>query len=403
MKVLVVNAGSTTLKYQLFDTDGYRLMAKGNCERIGDGGFVGHKLPNGVEYQAEITLNSHADAAAEVVRLLTDSTYGCLSSLSEIGAVGHRIVHGGAHLFEATPVNAEVMEELRSLCDIDPLHLPGAIMGIEACVSAMPGIPNVLVFDTAFHHTMPPEAYVYPIPSELAEKYHIRKYGFHGTSHHYVSEEAIRLLGKPAEETRIVTCHLGGGSSIAAVKGGKCLDTTMGFTSLDGLVMSTRCGSIDPAAVLYLMKKEGINPEQMDRILNKQSGLFGIAGMGDCRDLCRAMDEGDARAALAIHTLCYQIKKYVGAYAAAMGGLDAVVFTAGIGENQAPIREMAMQGLEFLGIDFDCEANRAVTRPAPVTRLSKPTSRVAVYLIPTNEELMIARDTEDVVCGRKNH
>lgn len=396
MKILVVNAGSTTLKYQLFDAADYRVMAKGNCERIGDGGRVEHKVPGKEPYAKDVRLDSHADAAALVVKLLIDPVYGCISDLSEIGAVGHRIVHGGPNLSESVAVNEYVMNELEKCREIDPLHIPGAIMGLEACIAAIPGVPQVLVFDTAFHHTMPPEAYTYPIPAELAEKYSIRKYGFHGTSHRYVSTEMIKLLGGKAEGTKIVTCHLGGGSSIAAVKDGKVLDTSMGFTSLDGLVMSTRCGSIDPAAVLYLMDKEHMTPREMDAMLNRKSGLTGIAGMGDCRDLCAAMEQGDERATVAINTLCYQIKKYIGAYAAAMGGLDAIVFTAGIGENQAPIREKSVEGLEFLGVDFDKEVNNAVKRPAPVTCLSKPASRVKVYLIPTNEELEIARDTAEI-------
>lgn len=399
MKVLVVNAGSTTLKYQLFDTSDYSVLAKGNCERIGDGGIVGHKVPGKAPYEAEVPLNTHADAAKLVVRLLTDPTYGCIHDLGEINAVGHRIVHGGPTLSSSVAVTDAVMAELEKCREIDPLHIPGAIMGIEACLAAVPGVPQVLVFDTAFHHTMPPEAYTYPIPSELAEKYHIRKYGFHGTSHRYVSGEMIRILGVPAEQTRIVTCHLGGGSSIAAVKGGKVLDTTMGFTSLDGLVMSTRSGSIDPAAVTYLMEKENLSPREMDDLLNRRSGLLGIAGMGDCRDLCAAMEQCDERATVAMKTLCYQIKKYIGAYAAAMGGLDAIVFTAGIGENQAIVRKLACEGLEFLGVSFDDAANEAVRRPASITRLSTVESRVAVYLIPTNEELVIAQDTAAIAAA----
>ncbi len=392
MKILVVNAGSTTLKYQLFDADGFVMMAKGNCERIGDGGHIEHKVSGKDPYSVDINLASHADAASIFVKLLTDPTLGCITDLSEIGAVGHRIVHGGPNLIKTTVVTDEVRAELEKCREIAPLHIPGAIMGLEACMEAIPGVPQVLVFDTAFHSTMPAEAYTYPIPAELAEKYAIRKYGFHGTSHRYVSEQMIDLLGGGAEGTKIVTCHLGGGSSIAAVKDGKVVDTTMGFTALDGLVMSTRCGSIDPAAVLYLMEKEGISARDMDTLLNRKSGLVGIAGMGDCRDLCAAMDAGDTRAEVAIKTLCYQIRKYIGAYAAAMGGLDAVVFTAGIGENQAIIREMSLQGLEFLGIELDRDVNNAVGRPAPTTCLSKETSRVKVYLIPTNEELMIARE-----------
>ncbi len=392
MKILVVNAGSTTLKYQLFDADGFVMMAKGNCERIGDGGHVEHRVSGKDPYSVDLDINSHADAAAIVVKLLTDPVLGCISDLKEINAVGHRIVHGGPNLTKTTVVDDAVRAELEKCRELAPLHMPGAIMGLEACIAAIPGVPQVLVFDTAFHSTMPAEAYTYPIPAELAEKYAIRKYGFHGTSHRYVSEQMIELLGGNAEGTKIVTCHLGGGSSIAAVKDGCVVDTTMGFTALDGLVMSTRCGSIDPAAVLYLMEKEGITSRDMDTLLNRKSGLVGIAGMGDCRDLCTAMNNGDKKAEVAIKTLCYQIRKYIGAYAAAMGGLDAVVFTAGIGENQAIIREMSLAGLDFLGIDLDKDANNSVTRPAPITRLSTENSRVKVYLIPTNEELMIARE-----------
>ncbi len=274
MKVLVVNAGSTTLKYQLFNMDDSSVMAKGICERIGDGGRVEHKLPDGRQYCEDVTLNTHAEAAAIVVRLLTDATYGCISSLSEIGAVGHRIVHGGARYASSTLLEEADMEALEELKEICPLHLPGAIMGIRACLEAIPGVPQVGVFDTAFHQSMPAEAYVYPIPAELAKKHHIRKYGFHGTSHRYVSGIMASMLDKPLEETRIVTCHLGGGSSIAAVKGGKVQDTTMGFTPLDGLVMSTRCGSIDPAAVLYLMEKGKRPKDRKERYRKRLLNLF---------------------------------------------------------------------------------------------------------------------------------
>ena len=399
MKILVINAGSTTLKYQLFDMTDNSVMAKGICERIGDGGKVEHKILGGATYAEELELNTHAQAAAVVVKLLTDPTYGCIGSLDEISAVGHRIVHGGSKYSQSTLIDGEVMEGLRSLCGIAPMHLPGAIAGIEACMQAIPGVPQVGVFDTAFHQSMPAEAYVYPIPSELAEKHQVRKYGFHGTSHRYVSGIMADMMDMPKEETKIVTCHLGGGSSIAAVKGGKVMDTTMGFTPLDGLLMSTRCGSIDPAAVLYLMEKEGFTAKEMDTILNKKSGLTGMTGKGDCRDIYNAMQAGDETAALAMNTLCYQIRKYIGAYAAAMGGLDAIVFTAGIGENQVYVREKAVEGLGFLGVEMDLEVNRAVKRPAPITKLSTDASKVAVYLIPTNEELVIAQDTASIAAA----
>lgn len=396
MKILVVNAGSTTLKYQLFNMEDQSVMAKGICERIGDGGRVEHKTASGKAYAEDVAINTHAEAAAIVVRLLTDSEYGCIRDLGEISAVGHRIVHGGSRYASSTLIDDEVMNTLEELKEICPLHLPGAIMGIHACVEAIPGVPQVGVFDTAFHQSMPAEAYIYAIPSELAKKHHIRKYGFHGTSHRYVSGLMAEMLDKPKNETKIVTCHLGGGSSIAAVMGGKVVDTTMGFTPLDGLVMSTRSGSIDPATVLFLMEKEGMSAKEMDAMLNKKSGLTGIAGMGDCRDLCTAMNEGNEDAALAINTLCYQIRKYIGAYAAAMNGLDAIVFTAGIGENQAIIREKVLEGLTYLGVEFDRDVNNGVKRPAPITCLTKPTSSVVAYLIPTNEELVIAQDTEEI-------
>ncbi len=396
MKILVVNAGSTTLKYQLFDATDYSVLAKGNCERIGDGGHVKHELPSGKLYSEDTVLNTHADAAAIVVKLLTDAEYGCISDLSEIGAVGHRIVHGGHKLTSSVAVDDEVMAELENCRELDPLHIPGAIMGIEACVAAVPGVPQVLVFDTAFHSTMPPEAYTYPIPRDLQEKYHIRKYGFHGTSHRYVSGEMIKILGGKAEGTRIVTCHLGGGSSIAAVKDGKCMDTSMGFTCLDGLVMSTRCGSIDPATVTFLMEKENLTPAQMDTLMNKKSGFLGMTGMGDCRDLGTAAENGDPYAQNAMKTMAYQIKKYIGSYAAAMGGLDAIVFTAGIGENQCDIREMSIEGLDFIGAEIDKTANRNVPRGKGAFCLSTPNSRVKIYMIPTNEELVIAQDTAEV-------
>jgi len=397
MNVLVVNAGSSSVKYQVINTDTKEVLAKGLCERIGIDGRIEHKMPGRDTYMVEKELKTHTDAIRFLMDVLTDPVHGCLGSMKEIAAVGHRVVHGGPYFGSSVLVTDEVVEKLELCHDLAPLHTKPALMGIRGCIEAMPDVPQVLVFDTAFHQTMPPEAYTYPISGELAKKYNIRRYGFHGTSHRYVSGEMIRLLGRPAEDTKIVTCHLGNGSSIAAVKGGKVMDTTMGFTPLDGIPMGTRSGSIDPAIVTFLMDKEGWSIAEINAYLNKSCGLLGISGISpDCRDILAAAQKGNADAALALDVLSYQIKKYIGAYAAAMGGLDAVVFTAGVGENQAIVREKSTQGLEFLGIDFDTEANNAVRRPVSVTCLSRPASRVKVYLIPTNEELVIAMDTAEI-------
>ena len=399
MNVLIVNAGSSSLKYQLFDTATQSVLAKGNCERIGIGGKIEHKVPGKEDFVKEIEMKDHAEATKILVSTLTDPEVGCLRSMDEIGAVGHRVVHGGPYFSGSVLVTEDVISKVELCRDLAPLHTGPSLMGIEGCTKAMPGVPQVLVFDTAFHSTMPEEAYMYPIPYEYYEKYHVRRYGFHGSSHKYVSREMIRILGGKAEGTKIVTCHLGNGSSISAVKDGKVIDTTMGFTPLDGVLMGTRSGAIDPAIVTYLMEKENLTPAEMSNVLNKKSGLLGLSGFSsDFRDCRLAMEEkGDARAALPIRILAYQVKKYIGAYAAAMGGLDAVVFTAGIGENNNIIRSMPVEGLEYLGIEFDHEANDAVRRPVKTTCLSKLDSRVKVYLIPTNEELIIAEETENVV------
>jgi len=399
MNVLVINAGSSSLKYQLMNTETGEVRAKGNCERIGiDGGKLSHKAAGKEEFVLERFFGNHAEAVKEVVSALTDASYGCIASMDEIEAVGHRVVHGGPYFTGAVKFDEDVMQKLRKCVDLAPLHIPGSIDGIEGCLATMPTVPQVLVFDTAFHQTMPPHAYCYPLPYELCEKYAIRRYGFHGSSHKYVSREMIKLLGGKAEGTKIVTCHLGGGSSIAAVKDGKVVDTTMGFTPLDGLMMGTRCGSVDPAIVTFLMEKESLSPAQMNAMMNKQSGLAAVSGVSsDCRDIVDAANAGNERARLAMDTFCYQIKKYIGAYAAAMGGVDAIVFTAGIGENNAPFREKATEGLEYLGVSFDKELNNSLSRPVKTAELSKKDSRVKVYLIPTNEELVIATDTAETL------
>ena len=397
MKILVINAGSSSLKYQLFDMNDGSVVAKGLCEKIGIGGAVTHKRPGKENYSCEVELKSHDDAIALVLKLLTDAELGVISSVDEIGAVGHRVAHGGEKLKRSSLIGDDELAYLYSIVGINPLHGPPAIKGIEACRKIMENTPQVGVFDTSFYSDMEEKAYIYALPYEYYEKYQLRKYGFHGTSHRYVSAEMIKLLDKPAEETKIVTCHLGNGSSISAVKGGKVVDTTMGFTPLDGVIMGTRSGNIDPAIVPFLMEKENLSVKEINDILNKKSGFLGVSGISsDCRDISEAMKGGNKRAELAIKILGYQIKKYIGAYAAAMGGLDAIVFTAGIGENTPFIRELACEGLEYLGVELDTDVNNNVPRPINTTCLSKKDSKVKVYLIPTNEEYVIANDTAEI-------
>ena len=400
MNVLVVNAGSSSLKYQLFDTTNGSVIAKGLCERIGIDGRLTHKqLVKGVTYSAEIAMPNHTEAMKAVVDALIHTEHGCISSMSEIEAVGHRAVHGGQYFSSSVILTDEVYVILDKKCrDLAPLHTPASLQGIQACLDILPGTPQALVFDTAFHQTMPEDAYMYGLSYDLYEDYGIRRYGMHGTSHRFVAGEMIKLLGGKAEGTKIVTCHLGNGSSISAVKDGKCIDTTMGFTPLAGTIMGTRCGDIDPALVTYIMEKKGYSIDEVNSYLNKKCGFLGISGVSsDCRDLEAAAKEGNHRAQLAMDILIYQIKKYIGSYAAAMGGLDAVVFTAGIGENTPEIRKGALNGLEFLGIDFNKELNAKTRGSAGVTMLSTDASKVKVYMIPTNEELVIAQDTEALV------
>jgi len=398
MKVLVVNAGSSSLKYQLFDTAENKILAKGNCERIGiDGSRIIHKTLGKEEYVKEQPLPNHSEATKLVVNTLLDANVGCISSVDEIEAIGHRVVHGGAFFTESVLVNDEVMEILDKCIAYAPLHTPAHIMGIKGCKSVMPDTPEVLVFDTAFHQTMQKEAYMYGISYDMYEEFQIRRYGAHGTSHRYVSGEMIKILGGTAEGTKIVTCHIGNGSSITAVKDGKCVDTSMGFTPLDGIMMGTRCGAIDPAIVTYIMDKKNMTPAEVDNYMNKKCGFLGISGISsDSRDVEKAMKEGNERAQLTYDMLCYQIKKYIGSYSAAMGGLDAIVFTAGIGEHAPYIREHALAGLEYLGVKLDIQRNNFGHSSEPV-KISTDDSKVAVYMIPTNEELVIAKDTEEIV------
>ena len=400
MNVLVVNAGSSSLKYQLFDTTNGDVIAKGLCERIGIDGKLTHKqLVKGITYSADIAMPNHTEAMKAVVDALVHADHGCIASMSEIEAVGHRAVHGGQNFSQSVILTDEVYDILDKKCrDLAPLHTPASLQGIQACLDILPGTPQALVFDTAFHQTMPEEAYMYGVSYDLYEEYGIRRYGMHGTSHRFVAGEMIKLLGGNAEGTKIVTCHLGNGSSISAVKDGKCIDTTMGFTPLAGTIMGTRCGDIDPALVTYIMEKKGYSIDEVNSYLNKKCGFLGISGVSsDCRDLEAAINEGNHRAQLAIDILKYQIKKYIGSYAAAMGGLDAVVFTAGIGENTPKIRAGALSGLEFLGIELDQEVNANTMGWTGLTKLSTDASKVKVYMIPTNEELVIAQDTEALV------
>ena len=397
MNVLVVNAGSSSLKYQLFDTTAGVVRAKGLCERIGIDGKIKHtNLETGAVYEKEIEMANHTVATKIVIDALTSAEYGSVKSMDEIEAVGHRVVHGGAYFSESVLVTDEVMAKLELCRDLAPLHTPAHIMGIQGCTEAMPGTPQVLVFDTAFHTaTMPEHVYTYPLEYDLCQKYAIRRYGAHGTSHRYVAGECTKLLGG-AEGTKIVTCHLGNGSSISAVKDGKILDTSMGFTPLAGIEMGTRCGDIDPAIVPFIMNKTGMTPDEMNNYMNKKCGFLGVSGISsDCRDVASAAKEGNHRAQLALDIVVYEIQKFIGAYTAAMGGLDAIVFTAGIGENDSGMRARVCEGLAFMGIDFDTEKNAG--RYGEATELTKPGSKVKVFMIPTNEELVIAKDTEAIV------
>ena len=402
MKILVVNAGSSSLKYQLFDMESGDILAKGICERIAIDGKITHKLPDGRKIEMDLDMPNHAVATKILVDTLTNADYGCIKDMSEIEAVGHRVVHGGPYFFESCLVTPEVMEKLRQCVDFAPLHTPAHLMGIDGCTAVMPNVPQVLVFDTAFHTTQPKKASTYAIKYEDAEEYQIRRYGAHGTSHRFVSAEMAKLLDKPVEETKIITCHIGNGSSISAVKGGKCVDTSMGFTPLDGVEMGTRCGSIDPAIVPYIMKKKGYTPDEVANYMNKECGFLGVSGISsDSRDIEAAILENDGirseRAALAANVLAYQIQKYIGSYTAAMNGLDAIVFTAGMGENNTELRERVCTDMEFFGIELDKEVNAKAHHQSNIVKLSTDNSKVQVWLIPTNEELMIARDTEEIV------
>lgn len=395
MKILVVNAGSSSLKYQLIDMENEQAVAKGGCERIGlEGSFLKHKTAKG-ETVIEKALPDHKVAVQLVLDTLTDAEWGVIGSMKEIDAVGHRVVHSAEDFNCSVLLTDDVMKICAANSELAPLHQPANITGIEACRAVMPDTPMVGVFDTAFHSTMPDYAYMYALPLEFYEKYKVRRYGFHGTSHKYVSALAAEYLNNP--EAKIITCHLGNGSSISAVKGGKCVDTSMGFTPLEGVPMGTRSGDLDPAVVEYLCGKLNKTVGEILTILNKKSGVSGVSGVSsDFRDLRAAKDAGNDRARLALDLFTYRVKKYVGSYAAALGGADAIVFTAGIGENDADVRESVATGLEYMGAKLDPEKNRARSGE-PVREISAADSRVKILVIPTNEELVIARETREIV------
>ena len=393
MKVLVVNAGSSSLKFQLIDMANESVMAKGNCEKIGiAGSFIGYTI-NGVKKEVMADIPNHDVAISLVLNLLTDKENGVIASLKEINAVGHRVVHGGEIYTDSVLINDDVMKNLNELRPLGPLHMPANIAGIEACQKVMPGIPNVAVFDTAFHAKMPKEAFLYAVPYDAYTDWKVRRYGFHGTSHKFVSEEVAKLLGKNVEDLKIITVHLGNGSSIAAVKNGRSIDTSMGFTPLEGLIMGTRSGDVDASVAGYIAEQLNMTASEVVNYLNKKSGALGISGVSsDMRDINAAAENGNERAKLVVPMMAYRIKKYIGSYMAALNGADAIVFTGGIGENQEDLRELALRDMDFFGIEIDVEKNNNLKR-GTVEEISTANSKVRVFRIPTNEELVIARDT----------
>lgn len=391
MKILIVNAGSSSLKYQLINMDNEATIAQGMIERIGiEGGKLTQKA-NGEKRVIMSDMKDHLDAVAMMIQVLTDKDYGVITSMDEVGAVGHRVVQGGELFTASAVINDAVIAAIEKNVQLAPLHNPANLMGIYACQKIMPNTPMVAVFDTAFHQTMPPKSYLYGVPMEYYERLRVRRYGFHGTSHRYVSQRAAEILGRPIEELRLVTCHLGNGSSMAAVQFGKSVDTSMGMTPLEGVIMGTRSGNVDPAVLQFIMNHENLDINQMLDILNKQSGFLGISGISsDMRDVEEAAAKGDRNAQISIDMLYQGIKKYIAAYAAVMGGVDAVIFTAGIGENGWELREGVLENMEFLGIKFDKEKNKVRGKEIEI---STPDSKVKVLVVPTNEEIVIARDT----------
>ncbi|MDR1559274.1 MAG: acetate kinase [Clostridiales bacterium] len=396
MKILVVNCGSSSLKYQLIDMEGERVLAKGLCERIGIDGRLKHS--GKAEYTADAEMKNHTDAIRLVLDALLNKDHGVLNSIGEVNAVGHRVVHGGEYFSQSVIVTGEVKKAIEECCALAPLHNPPNLIGINACEELMPGVPQAVVFDTAFHQTMPPKAYLYAIPYELYEKRKIRKYGFHGTSHKYVAQRAAAMLGKPLESLKIITCHLGNGASVCAVEYGKSIDTSMGLTPLEGLAMGTRSGSLDPAIIPFLVEKERISVKDVENILNKKSGVLGLSGVSsDFRDIEDAKKQGNSRAVIALDLFHYRVAKTVGEYAAAMNGADAVVFTAGLGENSMSSRAEVCSYLGYLGLRADSQKNNTRGKEAD---FATDDSKVRALVIPTNEELMIARDTAGLLAGR---
>lgn len=395
MKILVVNCGSSSLKYQLFDMNGEQVLAKGLVERIGIDGMLVHQIGDEDKVKLPNDIPNHKVAIELVIKTLISEDLGVLKDIKEIEAVGHRVVHGGEEFSESVLIDDNVMATLNKCIELAPLHNPPNIMGIEACAEVLPGVKQVAVFDTAFHQTMPEKSYIYGLPYEAYENYSVRRYGFHGTSHKYVAQQAAEMLGKDLSEIKLITCHLGNGASICAIDGGRSVDTSMGFTPLEGLVMGTRCGDIDPAIVFYVMKKTGLDLDGMNDYVNKKSGVLGISGVSsDFRDIEEAAAEGNKRAQLALDIFAQRVKKYIGAYSAVLGGVDAVVFTAGLGENSPETREEVLKGFEYLGIEVDTDLNKVRGK---ARNFSKEGSKVQALVIPTNEELMIARDTQNIV------
>lgn len=401
MKILVLNCGSSSIKYALYDMDDRSVMAQGGIERVGmEGAFVKIKLPNGEKRTIEHDIPEHTEGVKLIFSLLTDKAIGAIKSLEEIDAVGHRMVHAGEKFAHSVVIDDEVIKAYEECIDLAPLHNPANLKGVNAVRSLMPNMPQVGVFDTAFHQTMPKHAFMYALPYELYEKYGIRRYGFHGTSHRYVSARACEYLGLDYEKQRIITCHIGNGGSVAAIKNGKCIDTSMGLTPLEGIMMGTRSGNVDAGALVYLQKKLGLSADELSDLLNKKSGMLGISGISsDMREVREAAENGNERAKLAISMYTYCIKKYVGAYAAAMGGCDIIVFTAGVGENQDIVRELVCTDMEYMGVEMDVEKNSKIRAEEAV--LSMPGSKVKIVLIPTDEELMIASDTMSLVTNMK--
>ena len=393
MNILVINCGSSSLKFQLINAETEKVLAKGLCERIGIDGRLTYQPAGGEKEKSDLAMPTHTEAIQFVIDALTNEKTGVVKSLDEIGAVGHRLVHGGEKFASSVVITDEVKKAVEECNDLAPLHNPANLIGVAACEKLMPGTPMVAVFDTAFHQTMPEKAYMYGLPYEYYEKYKVRRYGFHGTSHSFVSKRAAEVMGKSYDEVKTIVCHLGNGSSVSAVLNGKCVDTSMRLTPLEGLVMGTRSGDIDPAIMEFIAKKENLDIEGVMEVLNKKSGVFGISGglSSDFRDLTDAMNAGDKKAKIAMDVFSYRVAKYIGSYSAAMNGVDDIVFTAGIGENDDYVREEVCKYLGYLGVDFDSEVNKGLR--GKEAELTKEGSKVKVFVIPTNEELAIARET----------